>query len=301
MLDRRFLFGTLIVSGILVSCHARDRGGEHKGVGPGIVFARDGDLHVIALDGMRTVRLTYTPAHEGEPAASPDGRSLAFTTDASRGIWIMSVDGKQRRRLTRGWDRLPAWSRDGKTVFFSRAIPNPPLTGVCEAVFHIGTSGKDLRSFKLYGGSNFDAAVSADGRIAFTAANACEGGTTVFGVLVIDAAGRRTKDLSRLPGNDLKYPHPEYEDPTWSPDGQRIAFQGIYIAKRDGSGLRKVTPRSLGGWSPAWSPDGRWIAFAAGENPDIYVIHPDGTGLRALARTEAAETSPTWVAQMPTE
>jgi hypothetical protein len=36
-------------------------------------------------------------------------------------------------------------------------------------------------------------------------------------------SGRRTSDLSRLPGNAY-YPTKEYEDPAWSPDGRRITL-----------------------------------------------------------------------------
>jgi Tol biopolymer transport system component len=79
--------------------------------------------------------------------------------------------------------------------------------------------------------------------------------------------------------------------PSWSPDGQRIAFDGgnvpqirIYTINADGSGLRRVTgPRP--GWPawPSWSPDGRWIAFLANgrvlDTVTVYRIRPDGSRL----------------------
>ena len=67
--------------------------------------------------------------------------------------------------------------------------------------------------------------------------------------------------------------------PAWAPDGTRVAFSwfrcpaktdDVYTIRPDGSGLRRVTGRSISGlwfrraWSmsPSFSPDGRLIAFA---------------------------------------
>jgi Tol biopolymer transport system component len=59
-------------------------------------------------------------------------------------------------------------------------------------------------------------------------------------------------------------------DPTWSPDGTRIAFTRIgkedaghiYVVDFDGSKLRKLTHANEKNESPVWSPDGNRIAFA---------------------------------------
>jgi serine/threonine protein kinase/Tol biopolymer transport system component len=54
-----------------------------------------------------------------EPAVSPDGRTVAFTVDG-RGLYATPLDGSGGpRALTgRGSDREPAFSRDGKLVYF---------------------------------------------------------------------------------------------------------------------------------------------------------------------------------------
>jgi dipeptidyl aminopeptidase/acylaminoacyl peptidase len=60
------------------------------------------------------------------------------------------------------------------------------------------------------------------------------------------------------------------EDPTWSPDGRRIAFaatlprdvrRDLYVVNLDGSGLTKLLPNGADNRQPEWSPDGRRIAF----------------------------------------
>ena len=65
----------------------------------------------------------------------------------------------------------------------------------------------------------------------------------------------------------------------WSPDGQKVAFDGngdLYVMNADGSGLRRLTRNPACDRGPAWSPDGRKIAF--GGNGHIFVINVDGSG-----------------------
>ena len=81
-------------------------------------------------------------------------------------------------------------------------------------------------------------------------------------------------------------------DPSFSPDGQRIAFWryedgvgGIYVSNANGSDVRKVASE---GHHPTWSPDGGKLAYGCG---GICIINVDGTGLTRL--TPPARTSKT--------
>lgn len=79
----------------------------------------------------------------------------------------------------------------------------------------------------------------------------------------------------------------QFSDPTWSPDGQRIAFVSvqdgnadIYVINANGEGepVRLTTDPD---WDadPSWSPDSRLIAFASnrdeGAGFQIYVMNAD--------------------------
>ncbi len=66
---------------------------------------------------------------------------------------------------------------------------------------------------------------------------------------------------------------------------------------RDGE-ARKLTHLPGGAAEPTWSPDGSRIAFAGavseGDDTDIFVMEPDGSGVRLLARTNRLDRRPDW-------
>jgi Tol biopolymer transport system component len=94
--------------------------------------------------------------------------------------------------------------------------------------------------------------------------------------------------------------------PVWSPDGQRIAFDGnefprksdVYVMNADGSGQQRLTRNPAGDTGPAWSPDGQRLAFASyrnrGDHWDVSVMNADGSDRRSLTRSPAHDFGPAW-------
>jgi Tol biopolymer transport system component len=92
----------------------------------------------------------------------------------------------------------------------------------------------------------------------------------------------------------------------YSPDGSRIVLFRIdpthknialFVVNVDGTGLHRLTPWGLGGFSASWSPDGKWILFNA--KGRIWVVHPDGSNLRKIpidtgGRKYFAAQDPVW-------
>jgi len=115
----------------------------------------------------------------------------------------------------------------------------------------------------------------------------------------MDADGSNQVRLTHTPGDD--------GEPSWSPDGARIAFvttsaqrADIAVMNADGSDLTTIT--HLGhAFEPAWSPDGTRIAFTSlrGVRGQLYSVRADGTGLRRLTRDRYDDGAPDWQPMRP--
>ena len=90
-----------------------------------IVFDLLGDLYTLPIAGGKATRITSGQAFDAQPHYSPDGSTIAFTSDrtGSENLWVVNADGTKPRALTREENRAfisPTWTPDGKYVIASR-------------------------------------------------------------------------------------------------------------------------------------------------------------------------------------
>jgi Tol biopolymer transport system component/DNA-binding winged helix-turn-helix (wHTH) protein len=93
---------------------------------------------------------------------------------------------------------------------------------------------------------------------------------------------------------------PDTASPTFSPDGNSVAFfhegpqgSGIYVSRVGTDQVQRLTTNEED-CCPVWSPDGRWIAFSrlSGEEHEIYLVSADGGGEQKHEAEQAKGAQP---------
>jgi hypothetical protein len=210
----------------------------------------------MSASGTAVTRLTNNAAKDLEPAWSPDGTKVVFssTRDMLEGdvYTINAADGTGVTRLTFSVDHdgileaafEPAWSPNGSTIAYTKQ----------------------------------------------TVPSWCPCNPTEIWSMNADGSGQHSLDPQ--PYSDPPADEEIYYDgfPNWSPDGTKIAFTlnpssdppgpnpGIYTMTSTGSGTTQITTSRA---APAWSPDGTKIAYGSSTS-GIHIVNPDGTGATTI-------------------
>lgn len=295
-----------------------------------LAFLRDGDSgsYVYVLDATARTATALAMGLAVEPALSPDGTRIAYSTFSSLtwnsptevDVSTKRLTGADSQRVSAlpGWETSPSWSPDGQYLYFfasqgpgvpggvyRQRVPASPM-----APMRVLT---DIVSDGVMCNSPSPVSVAVDGRLA----HAC-----LFGAIYVsdrDGADRRALVPHLPPSGGTQ----QFYAPTWSPDAQWLAFievvtdwpsaerraeLSVRILRADGSAARTVATTDLPGevstgWhnniSLAWSPDGAQIAFntlTTDRSSHVFVVGVDGAGLQQLTtRPGVNDRSVTWV------
>ncbi len=285
----------MVVLSLLTGCG----GGSTSLAGPAIVFqstraviGSDASIGISNIWRMNMTgsallpltKITTVNVFNGEPAWSPDGSKIAFSssraldgTDApntnfAANIWVMNADGSAPTPLTRLTVPIalsPHWSPDGSKILFT--------------------------SFRALDGSD---TINTN---------------TTDNLWVMNADGSNPTPLTRLTAAGVGV-----LSANWSPNGSKVVFvsarapdgtnaagpENIWFVNLDGSGATAITkfaaanPLLAFGLSP-WSPDGATLAFVSegaldgsdGFNVNVvsnlWLVNADGTNARPLTRFTA--------------
>ncbi len=233
----------------------------------------------------RIIQLTTHPGLEYSPAWSPDGRSIAYVSNAAGNldIYVQQTENGQTRRLTDSIadDAQPAWSPDGSRIAFvsARAYGDKRLSMLIGmSPLHPLRNG-DVWVVPAHGGTArriaedaYDPAWAPDGKkIVYAGVGDGDWGLWIREVDTPSQPRRVTVGALnlKLAPSAFERAKPVIQ-PAWSPDGKWIAFTAgrgpflrVFAVPSEGGQAAGLTPADINTQMPSWSPDGAWLYFSS--------------------------------------
>jgi len=270
------------------------------GSGPGqIAFASERaglpQIFLIDVNGENLVQLTTLTDGACQPAWSPDGNRLLFTSPcrqksneySNAAIYVMNADGSGVAPLISliGGVYDPAWSRSG--IAFTYLETGQPSLWMAES------DGSAPRKITI-GTARDRQANWSPGEDKLVLMNTSRAGSPTLFWVFSDGSfdGSNPDQVTRDQVSSR---------PAWSPHGDLVAYtsnQHIWVVPWDSVGFGSVRISDKGpNDGSSWSPDGQWITFETwrdAANHDIYMMTPNGAQPTRITSHTASDYHPAW-------
>jgi len=235
---------------------------------------------------LKTSQLTFSPGLDTFPSLSPDGNSIAYSSDQNGSFEIyvkqLTPGGREIQLTSDGQQNVqPEWSPDGQRIaFHSKGRGGiwimPALGGSARQITEFGS-----RPAWSHDGSMLAFQSGSGGEIQNSRALAP---STIWTVSSQGGTPKQITQTANPPGG--------HHSPAWSPDGKRIAFGSsqylastTWIVAVDGSNLKEMS----WGDSPVYAPDGKSI-YVAGNGLTAVQISANGDPIGAPVQVIPAGT-----------
>jgi tricorn protease len=247
-----------------------------------VAFSYKGDIWIVDAIGGVARPVTMHEAHEFMPCFSPDGRSLAFSSNrhGSYDIFVVSALGGRPRRLTfdSGNEIVSGWTPDGKSIVYScsRGDEFPVRLDLYKIDVEGGREQRITTTEARQGAFSLDGTKLAYVRGPGFSYRQGYRGSANDDIWVANADGSSPVRLTDFTGEDTS--------PMWSPDGRTIYYVSeclgspANIVRKSlaaGSKPERVTDHKTEGVRLArMSRDGKWFVYECGG--DLWIAASTG-------------------------
>jgi imidazolonepropionase-like amidohydrolase/Tol biopolymer transport system component len=245
--------------------------------GKTLVFDLLGDLYTLPITGGEAKPLTHSIAWEQQARFSPDGKHIAYTSDAGGGdnIWVMDADGSNAHAISTEDFRLmnnPVWHPSGNYILARKHYTGTRSLGSGEIWMYAldGGKGVQLNEKPNWQKDLGEPAVSPDGRYLYYSQDSTPGkqfeynknaNAEIFRIYRQDLRDGGVAPFVTGAGGAIR--------PTPSPDGRYLAFvrrirmQSTLFIKDLKSGVeRPVWGHLERDLQESWSVNGVYPGFA---------------------------------------
>ena len=251
------------------------------------------EIWSVNWDGTDQKPLTRLRSLSIQPAISPDGEKLAFTTYAKGRPRIMMISPETGREIPflnqeASMNATPSWTPDAQRIFYA---------STASGTSQIYSAGYDGRGFTRISRRE---AIEVEPKV-----NPKNPDVLLF---VAGPGNQQIYRMSALGTQVQRVTNGEGEasNPSWHPDGQHFAFSwtrgytkgdfNIFLADA-GNPLDfvQLTHSEGRNENPSWAPDGRHLVFASNRTgvSQIYTMLADGSQVKQLT-TQGKNRSPVW-------
>lgn len=255
------------------------------------------EIYIQRVDGLSVTQLTNDHAADANPAFSPDGNRIAYSSNRS-GSWdlyVMDIDGRNHVQVTAGptQDLHPTWSPDGTTLCYSSVGSRSDQWELW--LVNVESMEKRMIGYGLFPSWSPDPKVN---RIAFQRAR--QRGSRWFSLWMMDLVDGEARRVTEVAVST----NAAIVKPSWSPDGTRLAFstivepakthggkplgqQDIWLIDADGTNRRRLTDGDGSNLMPYWAVNNRvYFVSDRGGKECIWSVKVDEAADARIATTE---------------